>query len=1185
MKTTTTTGAFLLCCGLLAAVPATATTYHVDGSIAATYTDADTGITYYKTIAEGVAAAAQPDDVVEVAAGTYAVSATIDLTRAITVRGATGNPADITVDGLGTIQGPVFKFSHSGATVADLRIYRGGAFKGLKGSIHLASGGTLANCIVEGSVMTGNTVPDSVGIYIDGGGLVTGCVVKNCQAKLTTSNYAVGVRIANGTLENTLVTGCFRSNYANAIDTYGVVYLEKGTVRNCTIAGNTVSHYPLYVKDSASCTVVDTIAWGNVALRDATSNGRPNCAIGASANVSGLCTTGSIGANPIDANPCFVDAANGDFSLMPGSPCIGAGANGGDVGCIPFDASAPALGVKAGTYKGTDSLTTALTLTASGYDLDGATVTWAGLGETGATATHTFGPGTYGLTASVVLADSTALSVTLPDAVRVSATGPIYVDETSANPALPYATPATAARTLDAALDLAGEGTTIYVTNGTYTLAKDYNIYDGIKVVGTGERDRTIIKAARASRLFFLGHANALLANLWMQGGSSTRSAAGVWIGGNGGTVSNCVLHSCKTDNNVMDGSGIRLSSANARVVRSKIMNCGSSYGKGAGVYIESGTLADCLILSNKASTASSTSAYGGGIYLATATADARVVNCTVSGNVSYQGGGIYRAANAGYVHNTLVYGNTSTSGDNDIVAKAGTKLPPETSFCNTCSSSAIGANPQAVSSAPYELPHYDLNAIAGAACIDRGDNAFVAEGLDYAGNPRVFNGTVDIGAFEYCQTDVTPGFTADRAYAVGAPAQFVFTASVQGADIADCALAWYLDGSAVPAGTDAVLTNDLAVGRHDVRLVVTTGGADYEHAEAAFVTVYPDVLYADAGSTASEWPYDTPAKAATNLNEAVEDALREGGRLLVAAGTYDLTQTLVVGEGRTITGAGRDATVLNGKGSFRVMTINGTGAYVEGLCVSNGANARGSGVYIYGDGGTFADGRIAGCVGTVNQSGGGALITGANSKVTRCIVSGNRTLQTTGDYGTTVTYCGGGAVVDSYGVLENSLVTENRALNGAGVMVDYHGIVRNCVIVGNTAGGTVSSGCCGGIKASLDVAWGTVVNCIVRDNVDLSLEDPGDIRHDVMGLPGIFQNNAFPAAHGANCVTDDPLFRDAAGGDYHILSRSPCRNAGLVQPWMEGATDFFGNRRTRAGKVDIGLHQTAPTGMQLRVR
>ena len=1150
-----------------------ATTYYVDGSVAASG-DGLTPQTAVKTVAEGITKATTAGDEVVVATGTYSISATMDITRAITIRGATGNPADVTLDGLGTIAGPVFKFSSSGATVADLRIYRGGAYRGLKGSVHLASGGTLSNCIVEGSVMTGNTVPDSVGIYIDGGGLVTGCVVKNCQGKLTVSNYAVGVRIVNGTLENTLVTGCYRRDYANAVDTYGVVYLEKGTVRNCTIAGNTVSHYPLWVKNSANCTVIDTIAWGNTALRDATSNGRPNASVGAAASVSGLCTTGSFGVNPINANPCFRDAANGDFSLMPGSPCIGVGVNGGDIGYKPFDAATPALGVKAADYAGVDSLTTTLTLTANGYDLTGATVEWVGLGETGATVTHTFGPGTYSLTANVTLANNTELSVTLPNAIRVSATGPMYVDGSVANGAFPYATPATAAKTLDAALAYAGAGTTIYVTNGTYTLAKDYNIYDDVRIVGIGDRDKTIVKAAANSRLFFIGHADALLANIWMQGGTSVRSAAGVWIGGNGGTVSNCVIHNCKTDNNVMDGSGIRMNSTKARVVRSKIMNCGSSYGKGAGVYLETGLLADCLVISNKATTASATGGSGGGVYMATATADARVVNCTVSGNVSYQAGGLYRAANAGYVCNTIVYGNTSTSGDNNIVAASGTTRPPATAFSNVCSSSAIGVNSQVTAAAPYELPTYELSATASAPCIDKGDNALVAEGLDYAGNARVFNGTVDIGAYEYSKSEISPGFTADRTFAVGAPAQFVFTASVQGADPSACAFAWYFDDSASPTGYEAVLTNVLAIGRHDVRLVVTVGGAEYEHAESAFVTVYPAVLYADAGSTGSEWPYDTPGKAATNLNEAVTSALRKGGRLFVAAGTYDLAQTLVVGEGRTITGAGRDATILNGRGATRVMEINGTGAYVEGLCVSNGAHARGAGVYIYGDGGTFADGRIVACVGVVNQSGGGALVVGSNSKVTRCIISGNRTNQTTGSLS------GGGVVVDDYGVLENSLVTGNRSGNGAGVQVDYHGIARNCVVVGNTAGGE-----CGGIRAALDTTWGTVINCIARDNVGLSLEDSDDIRHNVVGLAGMFKNNCFPSAHGANCVVGDPRFKNPSRGDYRISGTSPCRDKGLYQAWMADAVDFFGNPRARNGHVDIGYFQSPPAGTTILLK
>ena len=163
--------------------------------------------------------------------------------------------------------------------------------------------------------------------------------------------------------------------------------------------------------------------------------------------------------------------------------------------------------------------------------------------------------------------------------------------------------------------------------------------------------------------------------------------------------------------------------------------------------------------------------------------------------------------------------------------------------------------------------------------------------------------------------------------------------------------------------------------------------------------------------------------------------------------------------------------------------------------------------------------------------------------------------------------------------------MTGNRATYGAGVLVDYHGIVRNCTIVGNIAGGDVSHGGCGGVKADLDMAWGTIDNCIVRDNVDVALEDPGDIRHNVVGQAGMFRNNAFPSAYGTACVTGDPLFRNAARGDYRIRSGSPCRDAGLYQSWMEDTTDFFGNPRTRSGKVDIGFHQTGSPATMLIMR
>ena len=43
------------------------------------------------------------------------------------------------------------------------------------------------------------------------------------------------------------------------------------------------------------------------------------------------------GGGEIADNPLFANPANNDFSLLTGSPCIGAGVGGGDMGALGYD--------------------------------------------------------------------------------------------------------------------------------------------------------------------------------------------------------------------------------------------------------------------------------------------------------------------------------------------------------------------------------------------------------------------------------------------------------------------------------------------------------------------------------------------------------------------------------------------------------------------------------------------------------------------------------------------------------------------------------------------------------------------------------------------------------------------------------------------------------------------------------
>jgi hypothetical protein len=53
------------------------------------------------------------------------------------------------------------------------------------------------------------------------------------------------------------------------------------------------------------------------------------------------------------------------------------------------------------------------------------------------------------------------------------------------------------------------------------------------------------------------------------------------------------------------------------------------------------------------------------------------------------------------------------------------------------------------------------------------------------------------------------------------------------------------------------------------------------------------------------------------------------------------------------------------------------------------------------------------------------------------------------------------------------------------------------------------------------------------------------------------------------NITNSNPLFVNAAGGDFHLQSNSPAINAGLIEAIL--ATDCEGTTRPQGGGYDIG--------------
>ena len=72
-----------------------------------------------------------------------------------------------------------------------------------------------------------------------------------------------------------------------------------------------------------------------------------------------------------------------------------------------------------------------------------------------------------------------------------------------------------------------------------------------------------------------------------------------------------------------------------------------------------------------------------------------------------------------------------------------------------------------------------------------------------------------------------------------------------------------------------------------------------------------------------------------------------------------------------------------------------------------------------------------------------------------------------------------------------------------------------------------------------------------------------------------------FPFASGAATYYASPDH-----GDFTLLPNSPCRNAGMLEEWMEGATDLAGGPRVSGRGVDMGCYELfAPSGLNIIVR
>ncbi|MCO5062723.1 MAG: hypothetical protein M9963_12150 [Kiritimatiellae bacterium] len=216
------------------------------------------------------------------------------------------------------------------------------------------------------------------------------------------------------------------------------------------------------------------------------------------------------------------------------------------------------------------------------------------------------------------------------------------------------------------------------------------------------------------------GSYNGTLNNCVLTGNSATYRGGGSYKG----TLNNCVLTGNSSDGN---GGGSYESTLN---------NCtlsGNSAYDGGGSY--KGTLNNCVLTGNSAD---GIGGVGGG------SCNGTLNNCTFSGNSAGYGGGLYDST----LNNCIVYFNTALSGTNYQSA----------TFNYSCTTPDPGGTGNITNDPQFvNVSASNFHLQATSPCINAGTNqAWMIGAVDLDGRPRIFGGTVDMGAYEY--TDDTDG-------------------------------------------------------------------------------------------------------------------------------------------------------------------------------------------------------------------------------------------------------------------------------------------------------------------------------------------------------------------------------------------------------------------------------------------
>jgi predicted outer membrane repeat protein len=428
---------------------------------------------------------------------------------------------------------------------------------------------------------------------------------------------------------------------------------------------------------------------------------------------------------------------------------------------------------------------------------------------------------------------------------------------------------------------------------------------------------------------------------------------------------------------------------------------------------------------------------------------------------------------------------------------------------------------------------------------INAGSNAFYenldGDSRDLAGNLRVINGTIDLGAYESSRP-------------VGAP---------------DANGIIYVSTTLSGDGTG----NSWANATDNLRAAPHVSGV-----RQVFVKKGTYQLTSQSGL----WPWSWALSAIGGSLVMKNDVAIYGG-FDPANGIDDLSDTRILPDANTTQG-----TLLDGGDNFPcVWNVYTAATPMNSTAVLDGFTLTAGGTIVDGAGinNVFSSPTLRNLIISGNKAAYGAgVFNRSSSPVMHNLLIRNNTAK----------HYGGGMFNDGSSVpsLTNVKITGNSASHGGGIFTRNSSLtLTNVTVTGNNA-----SQLGGGIYSD-DAAVTSLINTTIADNTPSALHsDNTTVSLANSIVYGTTAGNAFTAKHSliennnstadgnidATGITMVSIFSDAAGGDYTLKAGSVAANAGdnALFPGLDAESkDLAGNARvfrlSTGGVIDVGAYES----------